>query len=60
MDSASPIAARTAGKPSDHTGINFTFAMETAEKLAVGGRSRGTASRHRSVHRRPHGEGQPA
>lgn len=60
MDSASPIALRTAGQTSDDTGIDFTGAMWTAEKPTFGGNAHGPASGYRRDHRRTHGEGQPA
>ena len=67
MDSASPIAQRTAGQTSGLTGaFTFTFAMWTtnAENVAISGKSRsgcGPSVPYRDDHRRSaSGEGQPA
>lgn len=65
MDSASPIAARTAGEYAFETGATFTFAMRngnaenTHKRSASGvGRDRPGGCRHR--YRRSYGEGRAA
>ncbi|MFQ3320758.1 MAG: hypothetical protein ACI8UR_002236 [Natronomonas sp.] len=62
MDSASPIAQRTAGATAFDAGINFTFAMWTnkAEKLTTGRTSTGPSRGHRGEQYRPYGEGHSA
>jgi len=65
MDSACPIAARTAGEHAFDTGATFTFAMrngnaENTPKRSTStlGRDRPGGCRHR--YRRSYGEGRPA
>ena len=62
MDSASPIAQRTAGQISGDAGNAFTFAMWTnkAEKLAFDRFALGSPGGYRGEHRRSYGEGRPA
>lgn len=61
MDSASPIAQRTAGQPSLDTGIDFTFAMGTnkAENVTSGRDALGRPRGYREAYRRSYGEGRP-
>ena len=62
MDSASPIARRSAGATSGDAGTSFTFAMWTnkAEKLTFDRFPLESSSGYRREHRRSYGEGQPA
>jgi hypothetical protein len=68
MDSASPIAQRTAGQTSLDTGTMFTFAMWTNKAGNVPIRPNAldtpdtldTSRGYRDDHRRPHGEGRLA
>jgi len=62
MDSASPIAQRSAGQTSGDAGTAFTFAMWTnkAEKLTSGWVTLGSPRGYRGAHRRSYGEGRPA
>lgn len=61
MDSASPIALRTAGQISLGSGNDFTFAMGTtkAETVTSGRDALGRPRGYREAYRRSYGEGHP-
>jgi hypothetical protein len=62
MDSAGPIAKRTAGRPSSATGAKFTFANGTikAENVATRWLSLRRSRGYRDTYHRAHGEGPSA
>jgi hypothetical protein len=62
MDSASPIAPRTAGRISVDAGTDFTFAMwtNTAEKFTFDRFTLDGSRGYREDYHRSYGEGRPS